>query len=152
MRTDPLLTTEAHKAEVERADDIWSSYDCFDEIRDDLDLRPIVVSVVAGTYTHPSGFAKHFIADTANSIVWDYLDDWTPDSLSSDDVQKFGNKLESEVVEQSEAVYDDVFNQLVDSTSDERDLDPELSPKDVDDIVKGAYNTRVENGDFNREF
>jgi hypothetical protein len=154
MRVDPLLTTEEHKEEVNRADDIWSEYDCFEEVRDKLDLKPLVISVVSGTFTHPSGqFAKHFVADSANSIVWDYLDDWTPDSLPQDDVHKFGNDIESEVIEQSEQVYDNVVDELiVDSDSEERDLDPSLTPGDVDNIVEEEYDRQVESGNFSQYF
>lgn len=125
-----LMSTEQFANERELSDEIWNDYDVFDEGRDSVDLKQIVVSTVAGNFEHPQGHGKMYLSDSLDRI---YSDDWFPDQLSKEDTRKFCNKLYNEALELSEKVFDEVEPTLTNSSGDIKE------GVDIEGTVESAY-------------
>lgn len=128
MRQDPVITVDRYEHAREQSDDVWTDWDVFHEERDSVDLREIVLEVVEGMFTHPSGeHSVYEVTESANSLVWDKATSsggLVPSDLPQDVIDKFARNLEAEVSEYAEVLYKDVRDEAdaTESISELQDL------------------------------
>lgn len=128
MRHDPVITVDRYEHAREQSEDIWTDWDVFDEERDNVNLREIVLEAVEGMFTHPSGeHSVYELDESVNSLVWDKVTSSggiVPNDIPQDVTDKFARKLESAVSEHAEELYRDVRDEAdeTDSISELQDL------------------------------
>lgn len=114
-----ITRTEFEEAR-EKSDEMWTDYEVFEEERDPVDLHRLVKQVVEGQYTHPDGAESLYgLESSAQGLVSDLVhsssNDIVPTTLPTEVLDKFCQKLSSDVQEYSEDVYKEMKS----------DLDPE---------------------------
>lgn len=120
MRCKPIITVSEYEHAREQSDEIWDNYDVFDEERDRAPLRDIVLEVVEGQYTHPSGpDSVYGMENSGEELVWDkvFSSGLVPSGIPDDVREEFAQKLGDEVRENAGELYTDVRDQ-VDPESD----------------------------------
>lgn len=118
---DPVITVDRYEHAREQSDDVWTDWDVFHEERDSVDLREIVLEVVEGMFTHPSGeHSVYEVTESANSLVWDKVTSSSglvPKEIPQDVTDKFARNLESDVSEYAEELYKDVREEAEETDS-----------------------------------
>ena len=120
MRHSAVISEADFRNAREQSDDMWSDYEVFDEERDKAPLRELVLEVVEGQYTHPSGpDSVYGMEGSADDLVWDkvFHDGLVPDSLPKDVKEKFARELGEAVRKNSTTVFKKAREELDDDAS-----------------------------------
>lgn len=126
MSYDSVITVEEFQRELDRADDIWSAYDVFEETRSGVPLQELVAEAVAGLYVDPSGPSSidDFKSATRESVYETVMnDELVPSEIPRDIRHQFGKDLAKEVatyavqvtekVTEADSVTDSEINTIV---------------------------------------
>lgn len=103
---ETLITADDFEHAREQSDDIWDDYDVFYEERDEYPLRELVLQVVEGLFTHPSGTHNmQDLSDSVDGLVHDYVNDVVPEEIPDETTDKFRRKVSDTVHDHSEELY-----------------------------------------------
>lgn len=115
MNHDAVITVDEYENAREKSGDQWSDFEVFSEERDRAPLREIVLEVVEGQYTHPSGpDSVYGMRGSAGELVRDkvFSSDLVPEGIPSSVREKFADKLSEEVQDYSEELYKAVRDEV----------------------------------------
>jgi len=107
---DQLITVEEFENAREKSDEIWSDYDVFEEERDRLEFRELIVRIVEGTVLHPQGHNPYEVEVETISLIDDifHQSEFIPEALPSDVREKFRNELKGEALPYTGKLYSTV--------------------------------------------
>ena len=107
---DQLITVEAFEHAREQADEIWSDYEVFEEERDRLDFRELIVRIVEGTVIHPGGHNQYEIEEATISLIDDVVHhgEYIPEALPVTVRDEFRSALTDEALPYTKELYNAV--------------------------------------------
>lgn len=106
--SDQLIDGAEYKASMRENDnaEYRAGYDIFEDMRDQYDLRSMVLQVVEGLYTHPSGtHTMQDLEDSVDGLVYDTVSQIVPDEIPDDVTDKFTSDMLSELLKYSKVLY-----------------------------------------------
>ena len=102
-----LITVEEFENAREQSDEIWSDYEVFEEERDRLEFRELIVRIVEGTVLHPQGHSSYEVEEETISLINDVFHhgEHIPESLPNNVRDKFRDELKDEALPYTEKLY-----------------------------------------------
>lgn len=121
MTYEQVISLDEFEEEREKSDEIWSDYEVFEESRDRVPLREIVLEAVEGQYTHPNGpDTVYGLEGSSDTLAREKIThgDLVPDDLPKEVKQQFADDLAEEVSEYST----ELFTEVRDNIDEDDDL------------------------------
>lgn len=122
--SDQIIDAAEYKVSMRKNDDAEyrAGYDIFEDMRDKYDLRSMVLQVVEGLYTHPSGtHTMQDLEDSVDGLVYDTVSQIIPDEIPDDVTDKFTSDMISELLKYSKVLYKET-NEKADTIDDYKEL------------------------------
>jgi len=107
---DQLITVEAFENAREQSDEIWSDYEVFEEERDRLEFRELIIRIVEGTVIHPSGHNQYEVEEETISLINDVVHhgEYIPEDLPYTVRDEFRSDLTDDALPYTKELYNAV--------------------------------------------
>jgi len=107
---DQLITVEAFENAREQSDEIWSDYEVFEEERDSLEFRELIIRIVEGTVIHPQGHNSYEVEEETISLIDDVVHhgEYVPEPLPDTVQDEFRDDLTDEALPYTKELYNTV--------------------------------------------
>jgi len=114
--TERVITVEAFEHARLKTDEMWSDYEVFEEERDRLDFRELIIRIVEGTVIHPHGHNEYEVEEETISIINDIIHhgEYIPEDLPDTVRDEFRDDLTDEALPYT----DELYNTVCDSHED----------------------------------